>query len=700
MNKKPLTYILSGGLNTEDAQIKLEPGNVRAGSVNYECVQGGGYRCVDGYERFDGRAAPSAAAYTLLVFAAAGNTTAIAVGNTLTGLSSASSGTVVSVVLTGGSWAAGDATGEIALIGETANSFTVAEVIQVGGVNRGTATTSNTAQSVGDTNFKAHMRGAQAHYRNLIAAVPGSGSLIGIVNIATAQNNVYAFRLNAGGTTIELYRNSASGWTKVVMICEIGFSLGTNADIAEGTTLTQGANTAIIRGVTLVSGTFSGGDALGILYCDIPAPGAFAIGAATTPLGTLTLSNASSQRVDLANVSTYAEFIVKNFTGDASKRRIYGALNGFAGGFEIHPPASPTVDKLVPNTVPGMNKAVTHIAEHLGRLWFTFVGGSTQYSAANLPRSWSAVIGAGELALGEECTGIRSLKSDQLAITGANTVRVLYGTSLGSSDFRQLLDSTGCTPHTLDEVNGAAIATDRIGTYFLQASQEFGDFKKNALSRKVERVIAKRTQDIQFALVCKNKSQYRIFFNDKTGITATFDGTKLIGWFPFRLEHQFVCGWVGDDENGDEVMYVGTDDGYVMQLDKGTSFDGEVIPHTLALAFTNMGAENIYKRYYTVRPAVTSTGGAVEVSLYTQLDYGAVRGGVDDGTGVPATGAVYGQSLYGATFYGAAVVGDSIYNIDGIGFNFSPVFIHEDDIDEPFTFEANTIEYAPTKARK
>lgn len=617
MNKRPHTYILAGGVNTEDAQIKLKPGEVRAGSKNYECVQGGGYRMVDGYERFDGRPAPS---------------------------------------------------------------------------------TATTALFPDDAGYKASLRTAQGTLRTAIQKVPGSGSVLGVVSIATSQNNVYAFRLNAGATAVDLYRNSGSGWTQVTVPKSDGFSVGSGTDIADGTTITQGANTATILGVTVNSGTFGAGTALGTISYTVPTPGAFVAGAATTLLGTLTLTGNSN--VSLGTSGGEFDFIVHNFTGDTTKKRIYYAHSAQGIPFELRPPVSPLSDQVIPIYIPGTtySGAVSHVAEHLNRLFVTY-GASVQYSATGLPFNWSVVFGAGELALGEEVTAMRSLRSDALCVTGLNTVRVLLGTSLGASDFRKLLDTTGCTKFTLDEVNGAAIGTDRIGTYFLEAAQEFGNFKKNALSRKVERLVAKRTQDIKFALVCKNKSQYRIFFNDMTGITATFDGTRLIGWFPFTTAHQFTCGWVGDDANGDEVMYVGTSDGYVMQLDKGTSHDGTAIQHVLSLAFDNMDSVTAYKRFYTVRPDVTSTGGPLTVSLYTETDYGLERD-VNAGTGVPATGAVYGSGTYGGAYYGAAIVGDSVYNIDGIGFNVSPIFVHEDDIDTPCTFEANTIEYALTKARK
>ena len=148
------------------------------------------------------------------------------------------------------------------------------------------------------------------------------------------------------------------------------------------------------------------------------------------------------------------------------------------------------------------------------------------------------------------------------------------------------------------------------------------------------------------------------------------------------------------------MLYVGTDDGYVMQLDVGTSFDGEPIPHVLGLAYANQGAVTAYKRYFTMRPDVKSEGGPLAVSLYAQFDYGGLRGDQVDGVGVPATGSTYGFSLYGVTYYGAPSVGDAQYDIDGVGFNISPTFIHEDDIDSPATFEANTIEFTPTKMRK
>ena len=55
----------AGGLDLETPGWQIPPGFVRD-SLNYEIPAGGGYRDVAGYERLDGRTAPSAAQYAIL----------------------------------------------------------------------------------------------------------------------------------------------------------------------------------------------------------------------------------------------------------------------------------------------------------------------------------------------------------------------------------------------------------------------------------------------------------------------------------------------------------------------------------------------------------------------------------------------------------------------------------------------------------
>lgn len=66
-------FPFDGGLNLVDPPIKLRPGHLLAGK-NYEVGVRGGYRSIRGYERFDGRLAPSEAVYWVLHYKDAGAT--------------------------------------------------------------------------------------------------------------------------------------------------------------------------------------------------------------------------------------------------------------------------------------------------------------------------------------------------------------------------------------------------------------------------------------------------------------------------------------------------------------------------------------------------------------------------------------------------------------------------------------------------
>ena len=49
-----------GGLDLTTPTLKLQPGALQQ-CQNYECAQSGGYARIQGYERYDGHAAPSSA---------------------------------------------------------------------------------------------------------------------------------------------------------------------------------------------------------------------------------------------------------------------------------------------------------------------------------------------------------------------------------------------------------------------------------------------------------------------------------------------------------------------------------------------------------------------------------------------------------------------------------------------------------------
>ena len=110
-------FPLKGGLNLTDAPLSLPPG-VLLHAINYECVSQGGYRRIDGIERFDGQPSPADQSYWLLNYDVGTFDETVetpTAGATATGVTSGATGKVGFVVVTTGSWAGGDAAGYIIL---------------------------------------------------------------------------------------------------------------------------------------------------------------------------------------------------------------------------------------------------------------------------------------------------------------------------------------------------------------------------------------------------------------------------------------------------------------------------------------------------------------------------------------------------------------------------------------------------------
>ena len=687
-------YPLKGGVNIVDAHSLLAWGMVTAGAKNMECLSGNGYRRIDGYERVDGNTAhlSSLATYKRIPFTSGGNSP-INAGATVTGSTSGATGRALVHEVTSGSTSDGDAVGNLYIF-PLSGTFVSGESLLVGGLDLATASDTAKTQSLADASYKAALRAARNYVRSLCVPPSGSGATLGVF---TLEGTHYCFRNNAGGTAAVLHKTTTSGWQAINLGHVIEFT-NANASVGEGDTLTQGGVTATIKRIVMQVGTLDSGVNAGRMVITTPSGGSFAAGAASsTGSGSLTLV-AASAATTLSPGGRY-EIIKHNFLASSDGARFYGC-DGVNNGFEFDP-----VDEVYVPILTGMpDDKPNHVAVHLGRLWFSFPGGSLQWSSAAIddffePYLWSVIIGAGELGAGDEITGIKSLKQDQLAVMCKNSAFVLYGSSFVQNNFARLMDKTGCVEHALDEIAGSTICADAMGTYFLSAAAEYGDFKPNALSRNIQQIIDDKINDIRCTVVSRTKNQYRIYFGDMTGVTATFAGTKLSGWYPFELAHQINCIYAGEDSDGSELIIAGTDDGNVVLIDSGPSFDGEYVTAMVALPYVNLGSPRDFKRFYAVFPEI-KTPRPIDVTLYTSFDSGGSPGSAVAPAELGASGSVWGESVWGDAYWGAQIIGTPTFDIDGIGLSMRCVFKHHDDVDDPWSIHSNIIDFKPTRSKK
>jgi hypothetical protein len=368
---------LDSGLDLESPALAIYPGSAIM-AYNYECSSLGGYRRIDGYERYDGRARPSDATYIHLDVSLIYT---VSVGDIITGVLSGATGVV--------SYVTDDELAVTAVVG----TFTL-ESISRSSITVGTITQTphEKGYAEGYNNAMALYESAE-YYRAFIEKPPGSGGILGVVVL---NGVTYCFRNNALGTAAAIYKSTVAGWVNVPTYYEISFT-GGSAAITDGDTVTQlvsGATAKVERQV-LESGAYLGGTAAGRLIIS-SISGTFN---ATNALqiGGVTKATASS----LATAITIApngryEMVVYNFYGSSNTLRIYGC-DGVNKAFEFDGSV------YVPIRTGMATDTPKHIAAHKRMLFLSFKG-SLQNSGVGVPYEWTAITGASEIAVGDDIT--------------------------------------------------------------------------------------------------------------------------------------------------------------------------------------------------------------------------------------------------------------------------------------------------------
>lgn len=594
---------MSGGLDEITQPLERAAGTLISGT-NFEAVSGGGYSRCSGYERFDGRARPSDAAYKILLLDRF--LLPISVGDTVTGITSGATGSVIASVSTSGE--------KYVAVTKITGTFVIGESLKVVTVDpRGEITDISEGVSSALTHAQ-YLYLAGEVYRALIAAVPGTGSVLGVVE----YNDVtYAFRETAGAAL--LYKSTAGGWSLVPMLKELSFTSGGGAyEVVVGNTITGATSgaTGIVRKVVLKSGTWGAGTAAGKFMIDTQV-GVFVaenlnVGA---NLNVATIAG-NSATVSMLSGGKFA-FIIENFGGLASTRYVYGC-DGVNRGFEFDGTILTPID-----TGMVLDKPL-HLTEHKKHLCFAFAA-SFQHSAPGTPHVWSAIVGAGEIALGDNITGFYSqpgsAASAALSIFTRNRTQMLYGSGVGDWNLVPYRKELGAYAYTIQDV-GYTMFLDDLGITEFKTAQEFGNFNHATVSDRIRNSINDLKSLAISSCVCRKKNEYRLFFSDGSAYYVTMHFGKVYGIM--LQSHPMVANvlWSGEAVNGDERIYAGGEDGFVYQMEKGTSFDGTDISYDLALSYNFHKSPRIEKEYHNSTVEISSDS-YVEFSLGYSLGYGS-----------------------------------------------------------------------------
>lgn len=581
---------LQGGFDQVTPTLSLPPGFIRR-AANFEAAITGGYTRIAGYERFDGRPRPSDAVYDVFECTLSA---AVAVGDTLEGATSGETAVVIAV------------SGSNLVVTKESGDFVDGESLLVSASPVGVLVSQIGIVAAGLTD-SLYRKLAANEYREDIGEVPGSGPVRGVF---LYNGTTYAFRNNAGGTALAMYRATAGGWVEVTFGYELGFGTGT-AQIFEGDTVTGATSgaTGVVARVVIESGAWSTTDAAGRLILS-STTGTFEAGEnLTVSAAVKAVAVGAAAPISLAPDGR-VEVAIGNIGGGVANYRAYGC-DGENRAWEFDGTNLVPINTGMPDDKP------QHIAVHKQHLFLTF-GASLQFSGLGLPFQWAPILGAGEIAMNAEITNLLALPGDQssgaLAVYTRRDTSVLYGTSSANFALAAFNTGTGAVAYTAQTIDQGYVLDDR-GVMSLGTSLNFGNFLPASLTMNIRPFMQNRINLATASTVSRDKGQYRLFFSDGYGLYVTILNGKLLGAMPIQFPDVINCAFEGEDDSGLTRIFLGADNGRVYELDRGTSFDGQPISASLGLPFNSTRSPRILKRYR--KASVEVTGDA-----YAQFQFG------------------------------------------------------------------------------
>jgi len=601
-------YAFDGGLNTEDGPLAIPLGDI-IGSKNYEPNKRGGFRRVDGHERFDGRPAPAEQHYTFILFDAGVPADYPIVGDTINGQTSGATGRVLSIgqgsPYTDGfdsGFGADDNIGYVALINVTGtfqDNENLREVTTVFGVEYGAPIVDD---AVTDALHEILVDLMEAYFRTLVLAVPGSGPVRGVWFF---KGVTYAWRDNAGATACVMHKSTGSGWSAIVLNKKIRFDAGVG-QIFEGDTvtgLTSGATGVVLR-VGTVSGTW-GGTMVGYLVF-VSITGTF-VDNEGLQVGGVTKATANGAAfVQSLTAGGRYEFRTNNYFGHSDKIRFYG-VNGEDACFEYDP-----VDACFAQIDTGMTvDKPRHIGSYSDILMLAFSGGSVQLAGRNTPMAWTVVRGAGELALGEEVVGfieeIGATDNVAVFILGRNRISRLSGTTPATFKLVEFGIRAGCREWSSQRIaNG--IYLDDQGFTTLTATEAHGNFRESIVTDKAAGFITKLLgrSSVVDSHVSRELSLYRCSFANGDNVVIGYKDVYTKGGAPTREYRVMVtnygkpvlCSCEQEGLDGRIRTFFGSDDGFVYEIRSDVrSFDGVEVESFVRMPYHFSKSPQRHKRY-------------------------------------------------------------------------------------------------------
>jgi hypothetical protein len=237
---------------------------------------------------------------------------------------------------------------------------------------------------------------------------------------------------------------------------------------------------------------------------------------------------------------------------------------------------------------------------------------------------------------------------------------------------------------------------DDRGVTNLATTDQYGDFASSTVSKLVNPYIKTIMSTVNASCRIKEKDQYRLFLQGGFGVTAALIGRK-VEFTRFEYPNAVECISQGEDSTGVEVIYAGMDNGYVVQLEKGNSFDGAPIQAVMRFVFNHLGKPRHKKRYF--KAVFETSGAAVGEIMDFSADYdfgsGEFQSQIVKAIDITAVGGYWDSQIeWGSFVWDSQVVATPEAYLEGHGLNLSLIIRSEATYEDPHIVQGVTLHYS------
>ena len=375
--------------------------------------------------------------------------------------------------------------------------------------------------------------------------------------------------------------------------------------------------------------------------------------------------------------------------------KMYGA-SGVHPAFEWD--GSTWTDIITPQTIDEPSFVIGH-RKHL----FLSFKNRIHHSGIADPFAWSAVSGTEERLLSRDCTGFAKLPNGSLGIYTRSGITLLAGTSpldWVGSNMVDYSNEAGAVPYSVQSLGTQTLFVDSRGVTSMGASDTSSDMFEAIISHDLDDRYRDQWVHVVATAVVRAKGQYRVFFADGSAVIGTMANGSVM-WTEMTIPHPVRCIHSTEDEKGNELIYFGSDDGYVRQMELGTSFDGIKIKAMMQPAPFSAGAKTRVKRWRRAFFDTSSAGlRTLTVRPVYSLAHDMPAAEANHTPEYDGNGAHLNQSILNQAVLGAGLVRDGSIELEGHSEYIGLIFQSESDDEAPWEIDAYTIDYFNGRKRR